>query len=109
MEKLNREIHDKKVEYFKMTFPDGEEFFLEEHYGKDNLLEEFFIKDKEGKVWEFADIKADENLYKRVKEIFKERGIILKDDELKKITPRYVDESQRNALEEINNQKDKEN
>lgn len=109
MEKLGKENFNNKIEFSKKVSPLEGGYFLEEHYGKDNLIEEYFIRDENGKIVEFSDIKGDKNLYERIKEIFKEKGMVLKDEEVKKITPYYIKENQKDALTDINQQKDIEN
>ncbi len=55
---------------------------------KNNEIESYFIKDKDGKIIEFADLKGGgtKDYKASIGDEFAKKGIILKDEELKKIS-----------------------
>lgn len=103
------EIGEKKIIKQDIVLPDGKIF--EAHYdAKNKLMERFFIKDVEGKLWEFTELKnIDLTTPEKIRQVFFDKGIALKKEEVEKIMLKLIKGKLDEMIDEIDENKNIEN
>lgn len=102
-EQINKKEPQKNKEDFRkntITLPDGR--IIEGYYDlKNGQLKEYLIKDKQGNVLSFADLRNNKNTSEIIKENLLKKGIVLTDEEVKKILPDIIESSMNAILDKI--------
>ncbi|KKR88810.1 MAG: hypothetical protein UW50_C0001G0114 [Candidatus Wolfebacteria bacterium GW2011_GWA1_44_24] len=103
----------KEIEIVKQDIPLSDGRTAEAHYNIKNNKKEikrFFIKDKEGKVLEFAEFEnIDFMTPETIKQVFLNKGIALKKEEIEKMMPKLIKNDLDEMVSEIDEDNDIEN
>ncbi len=100
-----------KKEPIKEDIPLSDGNILEAHYdGEENKLKRFFIKDGDGNLLEFAELKNIDSITpEMIKQIFFKKGVVLKKEEIERITRKFIKGNLDEMLDLIDENTDIEN